>query len=39
MSSSGERDLATKVLMIQHKRFYLDVKENRRGKYFKVAEV
>ncbi|XP_053214704.1 transcriptional activator protein Pur-beta-like isoform X2 [Panonychus citri] len=39
MSSSGEVELATKMLQIQHKRFYLDVKQNRRGRFFKVAEV
>ncbi|XP_013794020.1 transcriptional activator protein Pur-beta-like isoform X1 [Limulus polyphemus] len=34
-----EQELATKVLQIQSKRFYLDVKENRRGRFIKVAEV
>lgn len=27
------------MLQIQSKRFYLDVKQNRRGKFIKVAEV
>ncbi|XP_015786838.1 transcriptional activator protein Pur-beta [Tetranychus urticae] len=39
MSSTDEIELATKMLQIQHKRFYLDVKQNRRGRFFKVAEV
>lgn len=37
--SGGEQELATKMLQIQHKRFYLDVKQNRRGRFIKVAEV
>lgn len=36
---SNEQELATKMLQIQSKRFYLDVKQNRRGKFIKVAEV
>lgn len=39
MSQSGEQELATKMLQIQHKRFYLDVKQNRRGRFIKIAEV
>ncbi|XP_076347348.1 transcriptional activator protein Pur-alpha-like isoform X5 [Tachypleus tridentatus] len=48
MAGSGERgqhmpaheqELATKVLQIQSKRFYLDVKQNRRGRFIKLAEV
>ncbi len=35
----GEQELATKVLLVQSKRFYLDVKENKRGRFIKVAEV
>ncbi|KAI2811280.1 hypothetical protein BLOT_002454 [Blomia tropicalis] len=35
----NEEELATKTLFIQHKRFYLDVKQNRRGRFIKVAEV
>ncbi|XP_013784575.1 transcriptional activator protein Pur-beta-like [Limulus polyphemus] len=34
-----EQELATKVLHIQSKRFYLDVKQNKRGRFIKVAEV
>lgn len=34
-----EQELATKTLHIQHKRFYLDVKQNHRGRFIKVAEV
>lgn len=36
---SSEQELATKMLQIQSKRFYLDVKQNRRGRFIKVAEV
>ena len=36
---SGEQELASKMLQIQSKRFYLDVKQNRRGRFIKVAEV
>ena len=35
----GEQELATKMLQIQSKRFYLDVKQNKRGKFLKVAEI
>ncbi|VDI06262.1 Hypothetical predicted protein, partial [Mytilus galloprovincialis] len=35
---SGEQELATKTLQIQSKRFYLDVKQNRRGRFIKIAE-
>ena len=34
-----EEELATRTLQIQSKRFYLDVKENRRGRFLKIAEV
>ncbi|GAB0100312.1 Pur-alpha [Sergentomyia squamirostris] len=34
-----EEELATKMLQIQSKRFYLDVKQNRRGRFIKVAEI
>ncbi|ROT61105.1 putative transcriptional activator protein Pur-alpha isoform X2 [Penaeus vannamei] len=36
---SGEQELATKMLQIQSKRFYIDVKQNRRGRFMKVAEI
>lgn len=36
---AGEQELASKMLQIQSKRFYLDVKQNRRGRFIKVAEV
>ncbi|CAL1280157.1 transcriptional regulator protein Pur-beta [Parasteatoda tepidariorum] len=39
MVPQGEQELATKMLQIQSKRFYLDVKQNRRGRFIKVAEV
>ncbi|KAK2153197.1 hypothetical protein LSH36_304g01008 [Paralvinella palmiformis] len=38
-AGSGEQELATKTLQIQSKRFYLDVKQNRRGRFIKIAEV
>ncbi len=34
-----EKDLCTKMVQIQTKRYYLDVKENRRGKFIKVGFV
>lgn len=34
-----EQELATKMLQIQSKRFYLDVKQNRRGRFIRVAEI
>lgn len=33
------KELATKSLYIQSKKFYIDVKENRRGKFIKLSEV
>lgn len=33
------KDLATKSLYIQSKKFYIDVKENRRGRFIKMSEV
>ncbi|KAL9703766.1 hypothetical protein quinque_007284 [Culex quinquefasciatus] len=38
-SQQTEQELATKMLQIQSKRFYLDVKQNRRGRFIKVAEI
>ncbi|CAF1560096.1 unnamed protein product, partial [Rotaria sordida] len=35
----NEEELASKTLYIQSKRFYLDVKQNRRGRFLKIAEV
>ena len=32
-------DLQTKVLKSENKRFYLDVKENNRGRFLKITEV
>jgi hypothetical protein len=31
--------LATRQVQLQSKRFYLDVKENKRGRFIKFAEV
>lgn len=38
-SQFGYQDLASKILQIQSKRFYIDVKENRRGRFIKLSEV
>jgi len=35
----GEDELATRSITVQSKRFYLDVKQNPRGRFFKIAEV
>lgn len=37
--NNNEEELASKTLHIQSKRFYLDVKQNRRGRFLKIAEV
>ncbi|KFD65351.1 hypothetical protein M514_08200 [Trichuris suis] len=34
-----EEELASRMLQIQSKRFYIDVKQNRRGRFMKIAEV
>jgi len=34
-----EKELSSKMLQIQTKRFFLDVKENKRGKFIKVAQI
>jgi len=36
--NSDEKDLDTRTLNIQSKRFYVDIKENWRGRYMKIAE-
>uniref|UniRef100_A0A914ICX4 Transcriptional activator protein Pur-alpha n=1 Tax=Globodera rostochiensis TaxID=31243 RepID=A0A914ICX4_GLORO len=35
----GGEEIASKTLMIQSKRFYLDIKQNDRGRFVKLAEV
>lgn len=35
----GGEEIATKSLIIQSKRFYMDVKQNNRGRFVKLAEV
>jgi len=37
--NSNEKELATQLVQIQSKRFYIDVKENQRGRFIKLAEV
>lgn len=39
LGQGEEQELASKMLQIQSKRFYLDVKENPRGRFIKVAEI
>lgn len=38
-TANGEEELASKTLQIQSKRFYIDVKQNKRGRFIKLAEV
>jgi len=38
-NQNQETELLTKTLQIQSKRFYLDVKENSRGRFLKIAEI
>jgi len=35
----GEEELASRVIHVQSKRFYMDAKENPRGRFIKIAEV
>ncbi|XP_031572118.1 transcriptional activator protein Pur-beta-B-like isoform X2 [Actinia tenebrosa] len=35
----GDEELMSKSLQIQSKRFYIDLKSNRRGKYIKISEL
>ena len=35
----GQGDLASRTLVLESKRFYLDVKENRRGNVLKAFEI
>jgi hypothetical protein len=35
----GPGDLASRTLVLESKRFYLDVKENARGRFIKMAEI
>lgn len=35
----GVEDLSSKILQIQAKKFYLDVKQNKRGRFVKISEV
>jgi len=38
-SNKSEKELASQQIQIQSKRFYIDVKENQRGRFIKLAEV
>merc|ERR1711892_263129 len=35
----AQGDLASRTLSLENKRFYLDVKENQRGRFIKIAEI
>jgi len=35
----GVEDLSSKILLIQAKKFYVDVKQNKRGRFIKISEV
>jgi len=35
----GQGDLASRTITLEGKRFYLDVKENQRGRFIKIAEM
>lgn len=37
--NSSEKELASQQIQIQSKRFYIDVKENQRGRFIKLAEI
>lgn len=38
-AGGGGGDLASRLLVLESKRFYLDVKENPRGRFIKIAEI
>lgn len=38
-NNNDPQELESKTILIQNKRFYLDVKENNRGRFLKIAEV
>ena len=37
--AGGPGDLASRTIVLESKRFYLDVKENSRGRFIKIAEI
>ena len=39
VSAFGVEDLSSNILQIQAKKFYLDVKQNKRGRFIKISEV
>jgi hypothetical protein len=39
VAAFGVEDLSSKILQIQAKKFYLDVKQNKRGRFVKISEV
>ena len=39
MPLGAQGDLASRSLVLESKRFYLDVKENKRGRFIKIAEI
>jgi len=38
-AGGDEEELASKTVIVQSKRFYIDVKQNNRGRFIKIAEV
>lgn len=36
---ANEDEIASKLISIAYKRFYVDVKQNTRGRFIKIAEV
>ncbi len=38
-NKSGEIELVSKEIRIEHKRFYFNLKENQKGRFLKIAEV
>ena len=38
-AGNGGGDLASRTLVLESKRFYLDVKENARGRFIKMVEI
>merc|ERR1711983_655546 len=39
MPVGAQGDLASRTLVLESKRFYLDVRENTRGRFIKIAEI
>ena len=35
----GEQEIDSRTIQIENKRFYIDIKENARGRFMKITEV